>query len=230
MGKKKFTTEEKVQAVELHIRDGMGYGGISDRYGVPISTLRQWIRQYQTFGVEGLRDRERNQSYSGELKRFAVEEYQSGKCSLHDICVKYKIHSDKQLRNWIKVYNGHRELRPSRGRGSDIYMAKGRNTTYEERVEIVSYCIEHGNNYTAAIEKYGVSYQQIYSWVRKYESSGVNGLVDRRGRAKAEDELTEVERLQQENRILQAKLKDKEMEIALLKKLRELRGGGWSAE
>ena len=80
------------------------------------------------------------------------------------------------------------------------------------------------------VETYQVSYQQIYSWVRKYESSGVDGLVDRRGKAKPEDELTEAERLRQENRMLLAKLKDKEMEIALLKKLRELRGGGWSAE
>ena len=109
-------------------------------------------------------------------------------------------------------------------------MTKGRKTTQEERTQIVAFCIEHGKDYALTVETYQVSYQQIYSWVRKYESSGVNGLVDRRGRAKAEDELTEVERLQQENRILQAKLKDKEMEIALLKKLRELRGGGWSAE
>ena len=36
-----------------------------------------------------------------------------------------------------------------------IYMTKGRNTTYEERIEIVSYCIEHGDDYTAVIEKYG---------------------------------------------------------------------------
>lgn len=35
MVKKKFTTEEKIRAVELHIREGMGYGGISDRYGIP---------------------------------------------------------------------------------------------------------------------------------------------------------------------------------------------------
>ena len=54
MVKKKFTTEEKIQAVELHIRDGMGYSGISDRYGMPTTTLRLWIRNYQTFGVEGL--------------------------------------------------------------------------------------------------------------------------------------------------------------------------------
>lgn len=58
----------------------------------------------------------------------------------------------------------------------------------------------------------------------------MDGLVDRRGKAKPEEELTEAERLRQENRMLQAKLRDKEMEIALLKKLRELRGGGWSAE
>lgn len=109
-------------------------------------------------------------------------------------------------------------------------MTKGRKTTQEERAQIVAFCIEHGKDYGLAVETYQVSYQQIYSWVRKYEVSGVDGLVDRRGKAKPEDELTEAERLRQENRMLQAKLKDKEMEIALLKKLKELRGGGWSAE
>ena len=109
-------------------------------------------------------------------------------------------------------------------------MTRGRKTTQEERAQIVAFCIEHGKDYVLTVETYQVSYQQIYSWVRKYEASGVDGLVDRRGKAKPEDELTETERLRQENRMLQAKLKDKEMEIALLKKLRELRGGGWSAE
>ena len=158
MGKKVFTTEEKLKAIELHIHDGMGYKSISDRYGVPIITLRYWIRKYQTFGTEGLVQRKGNQSYSAELKRCSVEEYLSGKGSLQDICVKYKICSDLQLRNWIKMYNCHRELRSGKGRGSEIYMTKGEKTTYEARVEIVSYCIEQGNDYAAAIEKYGVSY------------------------------------------------------------------------
>ena len=109
-------------------------------------------------------------------------------------------------------------------------MTKGRKTTQEERSQIVAFCIEHGKDYALTVETYLVSYQQIYSWVRKYEASGVYGLIDRRGKTKPVDELTETERLRQENRMLQAKLKDKEMEIALLKKLRELRGGGWSAE
>ena len=109
-------------------------------------------------------------------------------------------------------------------------MSKGRKTTQEERSQIVAFCIEHGKDYALTVETYQVSYQQIYSWVRKYEANGVAGLVDRRGKTKPVDELTETERLRQENWLLQAKLKDKEMEIALLKKLRELRGGGWSAE
>ena len=224
MGKKKFTTEEKLQAVELHIRDGMGYGGISDKYGVPTATLRLWIRNYQTFGVEGLMRREGNQSYSQELKLCAVEEYLSGAGSQADICKKYKIYSRTQLRNWIKVYNSHREFRTSRGRGRDIYMTKGRNTTYEQRVEIVSYCIENGNDYTATIEKYGVSYQQIYSWVRKYNEKGAEGLLDKRGKRKPESEMTELEKLRAENRMLEARNKRLELECAVLKKLEEIEG------
>ena len=86
--------------------------------------------------------------------------------------------------------------------------------------------ILHDKNYSETAEKYGVSYQQIYSWVRKYEAKGVDGLSDRRGKAKPEDELTEADRLRMENKLLQAKLKDMEMENKLLKKLRELKGGG----
>lgn len=48
-------------------------------------------------------------------------------------------------------------------------MKQGRQTTFEERVEIVNYTIAHGKDYQAAIEKFGVSYQQVYSWVRKFE-------------------------------------------------------------
>ena len=171
--------------------------------------------------------RRRNKSYSKELKTQAVEDYLSGKGSQREICRKYEISSDRRLREWISCYNGHKELRGSPTRRGEIYMTKGRKTTQAERAEIVAYCIEHGKDYALTIQQYQVSYQQIYSWVRKYEEKGVEGLADRRGKAKPESEMTEADRLRMENKILQAQLKDKEMEIALLKKLRELRGGDW---
>ena len=87
-------------------------------------------------------------------------------------------------------------------------MNKGRKTTQEERAEIVAFCIENNKNYTLTVEKYNISYQQIYSWVRKYEINGVEGLIDHRGKSKKQEDLTEADRLRMENKILQAKLKD----------------------
>ena len=104
-------------------------------------------------------------------------------------------------------------------------MTKGRTTTYEERIEIVSYCIEHGNDYPATIEKYGVSYQQIYSWVRKYNEKGAEGLVDKRGKRKAKSEMTEVEKLRAEPDLWKRNRR-LETENAVLKKLEGNREGG----
>ena len=169
----------------------------------------------------------KNKVYSAELKIQAVEEYLSGKGSQREICKKYGILAKRTLEVWIMWYNGHREIKKRSSAKGEIYMTKGRKTTQEERAEIVAFCIGHGKDYGLTVETFKVSYQQIYSWVKKYEEKGVNGLTDRRGKAKPESELTEEERLRQENKILQAKIKDQEMEIALLKKLRELRGGDW---
>jgi len=217
----KRNAEEIVQAVERYICGESTRIAERKRLGVSETTFLDWIRRYETFGAEGFQHT-KNRQYSSELKHAAVRDYLNGVGSQADICKKYKISSRTRLQEWIKVYNGHRELRPSNGRGSDIYMTKGRTTTYEERIEIVSYCIEHGNDYTTTIEKYGVSYQQIYSWVRKYQEKGVEGLLDKRGKRKPESEMTEAEKLRAENRLLEARNRRLETENAVLKKLEEL--------
>lgn len=170
--------------------------------------------------------RRRNKKYSAELRIAAVEDYLNGGGSQREICEKYKILDHHTLRDWILWYNGHKEFKERRGAGTEIYMAKGRRTTLEERIEIVEYCIEHGKDYPATIEKYGVSYQQIYSWVRKYEEKGVDALRDGRGRTKPVEEMSDIEKLQAENRLLKAQLRDKEIEMLLTKKLQELERGG----
>ena len=161
------------------------------------------------------------------MKLQAVKDYLNGEGSYETLKEKYKLRSSTQLKNWVMWYNGHKEFKERSSAKGEIYMTKGRKTTQEERAEIVAFCIEHGKDYGLTVETFKVSYQQIYTWVKKYEEKGVNGLTDRRGKAKPENELTEKDRLRQENKILQAKIKDQEMEIALLKKLRELRGGDW---
>lgn len=219
--KSKVAPEEKVAAVEAYVQGKVGGGEVTRKYGIDPSTFREWIVLYQTRGREGLVPQPHNRKYDPALKARVVQEYLTGHISLLGLCKKYSISSPRMVSAWIKRYNGQKGFkRPNSG--SEIYMTKGRETTLEERIEIVTYCIEQGKDYGAAIERYRVSYQQIYSWVRKYEQSGVLGLADKRGKRKKPEEMTEVERLRAENRLLQAENKRKEMEISLLKKLQEV--------
>ncbi len=100
-------------------------------------------------------------------------------------------------------------------------MVKGRKTTLDERIEIVRDCISNGRDYGQTIEKHKVSYQQVYTWVRKYEERGIEGLSDRRGKRKDELDMTESEKLRAELKLTQAKLKRAEIENELLKKVEE---------
>ena len=170
--------------------------------------------------------RRKNKKYSKELRLEAVQAYLNGEGRQAKICKRFKISSHSILKDWIMWYNGQKEFKERRGAGMEIYMTKGRKTTQEERAEIVAFCIEHGKDYPLTIQTYNISYQQIYAWVRKYEERGIDGLKDGRGRTKPVEEMSEAERLRMENKILKAQLKDAEMENKLLKKLRELRGGG----
>ena len=168
----------------------------------------------------------KNKKYSAELKIEAVQAYIRGEGSLRDICKKYNIFSPERLRQWILWYNGHREFKERSSAKGEIYMTKGRKTTQEERAEIVAFCIEHNKDYGLTVETYNVSYQQIYAWVRKYEEGGVDKLKDNRGRTKSAEEMTEVEKLKAEMKILEAKNRQLEIENAFIKKLQELKGGG----
>lgn len=103
-------------------------------------------------------------------------------------------------------------------------MAK-RNTTLEERIEIVRACLAGGKNYREGAEQHQVSYTQLRQWVQKYEAKGIEGLVDRRGKRKREEEMSETELLRAQLRLKEAENYRLKMENDLLKKLRELERG-----
>ena len=149
-----------------------------------------------------------------------VEKCISGVASSIDLGHQYDI-SSGLLRKWIRMYNANIELKdynPKR----EVYMTKARRkTTIDERKEIVNYCIEHNRNYKETASLYDVSYSQVYSWVKKYDSDGEEGLVDERGHHKLDDEVDELERLRRENVRLKRQLEEKDMTVELLKKVKE---------
>jgi hypothetical protein len=60
--------------------------------------------------------------------------------------------------------------------------------------------------------------------VRKYLENGEAGLTDRRGHHKTDDEVDELERLRRENLRLKRQLKEQDMLVELLKKVKEFEG------
>jgi transposase-like protein len=222
MGRRsKFSAEEKLKYVLRCLEGNDSVNHTATIIGIHPESLRQWIHNYQSLGIDCLSTTPKNSSYSSALKEMAVKDYFAGVGSLSDICKKYGVRSTAQLRNWILKYNSHEELKAS-GTGGMPIMTNGRKTTYDERVEIVKYCIEHQNNYAETAQKYQVSYQQVYTWISKYENSGVEALQDRRGKRKDENQMSELEKLKAQNKLLEAENRKKQMEIDFLKKLDEI--------
>jgi transposase-like protein len=223
MGRKpKCTVEEKVAAVEDYLNGTRSVSKIMVDLSINSTrTIRNWILAYQSGGIEALCPVTANHSYSKKFKIEMVQRYIAGEGSVTDLCSKYGIPGHGTLQKGISLYNANEELRdynPKR----EVYMAEvRRKTTLTERKEIVEYCIAHNRDYKGTASLYDVSYGQVYSWVRKYDVGGEDGLSDKRGRHKTDDEVDELEQLRRENLRLKRQLEEKDMMVELLKKVKE---------
>lgn len=220
MSKKEISAEDKLYAVNLYLNEKASQRVIASMFSVSLSSVQQWICNYESMGADAF-TLKGNKKYSKELKLQAVLDYLAGRGSQNEICKKYEIRSKAKLQTWIKKYNDHEALKSS-GTGGSMIMIRGRKTTFEERVEIVQYCIAHDRNYAKTSEQFQVSYQQARNYTLKYEAGGVEALNDNRGKRKNPDKLSELEKLRAEVKILKAEKERAEMETSFLKKLEEI--------
>lgn len=218
--RERFTPYEKEQACLDYINGNRSSAEICNCLHISTRTIQDWAAIYKKHGILGLTKKTKNRSYSKKFKMELVKKYISGEASSVDLAHQYDI-SSGLLRNWIRMYNANIELKDYNPK-QEVYMAKARRkTTIDERKEIVNYCIEHNRNYKETAALYNVSYSQVYSWMKKYDSDGEEGLIDKRGHHKLDDEVDELERLRRENVRLKRQLEEKDMTVELLKKVKE---------
>lgn len=216
----RFTPEEKEQAVIDYLDGNKSRTQICEELCISSRTIQDWAIIYNKHGIAGFARKTRNSSYSKEFKMKVVEEYIRGEGSSIDLGARHNI-SPGLLRSWVRMYNANRELKDYDPK-QEVYMAEARRkTTFKERKEIVDYCISHNRDYKNAAAKHDVSYSQVYSWVKKYDANGEDGLTDKRGHRKTDDEADELERLRRENLRLKRQLEEKDMVVELLKKVKE---------
>ena len=221
MGRKsQYKVDEKLHFIEEYRSGRTSSGQFYQEYGISAKVIRKWSGILERDGELGLHPKERNASYTQAFKEMVVHDYLNGVDSVSGLSIKYGIPAQGTIYVWVKQYNGHEVLKDYDPKGA-VYMTPKRNTTVEERIEIVKYCLEHERSYKLAVEYYDVAYAQVYQWVKKYDERGEEGLVDRRGIHKTFDELSELERLKRENERLKQQLELKERETILLKKVKE---------
>lgn len=199
MSKSSYTPEFRAKIAQEYLNGNCSRKDLSKKYNIPESTIRDWINVYKTHGINAFINTNGNKQYTKDFKIQCVEAVLKGESSVLDVVSQYQISSSHMLREWISLYNANRELK-----------------------EIVDYCINHNRDYKGTASIYNVSCSQVYSWVKKYDVQGDDGLTDRRGRHKTDEEVNELERLRRENIRLKRQLQEKDMLNELLKKVQEL--------
>ena len=209
--RKKQKPEEKVKIVKRYLAGEVSMSEAVTEAGVNWKTLQKWVMQYEAEGAAAFLPGRREHIYSPELKLQA------------EFSKKYGLRDRRQLRNWLKVYHAHGDFNSRKNSGGGSCMRQGRDTTQEERIQIVKDCLASGKKYGEMALKYKVSYQQVRTWTLRFEEMGEAGLEDRRGKRKKEQKpRTELEKAQIEIEQLKHKLYLAEMESNLLKKMDEI--------
>lgn len=225
MGRKpKYSKVIKIKACEDYERGNGSFLSIANLLEAEKSTVRQWYLRYKEHGPSAFEILDKNSSYSKSFKASVIEEYSSGQYSIPDLAAKYNI-AYSVVRNWIdKWYNGI-EIKDYDPKG-DVYTMKSRETTFEERLEIVKWVIENDMSYKNAATKYSINYALVYKWTKGYLDKGEEALEYKKRGPKLKSQidknnLTEVEKLKLELEKEKALRKRREFELEVLKKKEE---------
>ena len=223
MGRKnKYSKEVKLNIVKRYLNGEKSFRALADELHTSSSLIQRWIRMYKEYGEAAFDTNQSNNIYTKQFKHKVVLAYLNGDGSYADLMVKYNISSDSTIIKWVNDYNSHIELKDYIPGGEDIYMAKSRKVNKEERIEIVKYCLEHDMDYKTTAKVFETTYANVFNWVKKYREKGEDGLGDKRGRHKTDEEVDETEKLRRELKKMQHERDMALLEVKLLKKLDEI--------
>ena len=212
----------KLNIVKRYLNGEKSFRALADELHTSNSLIQRWVRMYKEYGEAAFDTNQSNNIYTKQFKHKVVLAYLNGDGSYADLMVKYNISSDSTIIKWVNDYNSHIELKDYIPGGEDIYMAKSRKVNKEERIEIVKYCLEHDMDYKTTAKVFETTYANVFNWVKKYREKGEDGLGDKRGRHKTDEEVDETEKLRRELKKMQHERDMALLEVKLLKKLDEI--------
>ena len=129
----KYSTEFKIKVVRAYLNNEGGYKFLAKKYGVSDkSTIRNWVKSYNSQEYEGLKVSRKNNNYSFEFKKNVVKLYLTGEISYQELAIQFKINTPSLIARWVIDFRnkGLDGLKPKK-RGRPSGMTKDKN---KERV------------------------------------------------------------------------------------------------
>ena len=161
--------------------------------------------------------------YNTEFKMKVVKEYLEGNVSYKDLAKKYSIPDKSNIRRWVNVYE-------SQGYGGLKVSRTNNNYSLDFKLNVVNLYLTGEMSYQSLANELKINNPStIARWVKEFREEGIGGLKPKkRGRPsnmpstdenkdlknkrkKTKKELSEIEKLREENYYLQ-------MEVDILKK------------
>lgn len=221
--KVKYSKELKLSVVQKYLNGEESSPSLAKEIGTTNTIILRWVNKYKSFGENAFNVSYSNAAYTKEFKKQVVLDYLNGEGSYTDLMIKYNIPANSTIEKWVKDYNSYIELKDYIPGGNEIYMAKSRKVSKDERIEIAKYCIEHNLDYVGTAKLYETTYANVFNWVKKYRENGEEGLSDNRGRKKLiEEDNSEVASLKRQLKQMERERNRALLEVELLKKLDEI--------
>ena len=142
----KYRDEFKKKIVDAYLRGEGSYEYLSSVYGPQKSVIETWVKNYQSFGDEGLMRSRQQKKYSFEKKLFVVELYLTKEISYQDLAIQEGITNPSLIAAWVSRFRiaGPDALRPhKKGRKKTLDNHKIDNKSKETEERIIATSAEH---------------------------------------------------------------------------------------
>ena len=141
----KYSFDLKLEVVKDYLSgETGGYRTIAKKYGViNDSQVKDWVKNYEKYGDEGLKRKSTKTFYSGEFKLRVLQYRQYHNCSYREAANHFGISNQATIANWQRKYldEGFEGLNKSIGRPSTMSENKKEknnlNLTRSEKEELI---------------------------------------------------------------------------------------------
>ncbi|SDI58040.1 transposase [Dolosicoccus paucivorans] len=115
----KYSYQLKLEIIHKH-QEGYGPTYLAKTYGFKLGTIKNWLKQYQLHGEEGLQKSLSKTVYSGEFKLSVLQYRQLHQLTYAQTAKHFGIKQGATIAGWNKVYltQGYDELCKPIGRPS----------------------------------------------------------------------------------------------------------------